>query len=42
MKELIANGTIGDVKLVQAIMGLQPSEKIDRLHNPALGNIYLF
>ena len=37
MKELIAGGTIGDVKLVQANFGIQPAEKIDRLVNPALG-----
>ena len=37
MKELIASGTIGDVKLVQANFGIQPPERIDRLHNPTLG-----
>lgn len=37
MKELMANGTIGDVKLVQANFGMQPPKKVDRLYNPELG-----
>ena len=39
MKELIASGTIGDVKLVQANFGVQPEEKVDRLVDPALGQL---
>ena len=39
MKELIASGTIGDVKLVQANFSVQPEEKVDRLVDTALGQL---
>ena len=41
MKELIASGTIGDVKLVQVSFGVQPPKRIDRLYNPTLGKLVL-
>jgi len=37
MQELMANGTIGDIKLVQANFGMQPPGRVDRLYNPELG-----
>jgi len=37
LQELIADGTIGEVKLVKADFCIQPPERVDRLYDPALG-----
>lgn len=37
MKELIANGSVGDIKLVQANLGKQSSKKTERHYDPKLG-----
>ena len=37
LKELIASGTIGEVKLVQASLGKQPVKRTERHYDPKLG-----
>ena len=37
LKELIANGTVGDIKLVQATLGKQSLKRTERHYDPKLG-----
>ena len=37
LQELIADGTIGEVKLVKADFCMQLPVRVDRLYDPALG-----